>query len=180
MAELLRHRQTKEAATDMFTLQPPRHIPTLPFASVELSWNVGFTPNSGRIAARQRTDASGHYRPFRRSAVRAVARAAGIIGGKSYLTERRRVRVEPRFVVAKLRFLPACDGEIGARREKAICRVLCFVGLPIVLIRDHQSARPKPGCERCKLQRPQSRQRVAPTGDRHCPKYRDKRPDSLD
>ena len=28
MAELLRRRQTKEAATDMFTLQPPRHIPT--------------------------------------------------------------------------------------------------------------------------------------------------------
>jgi hypothetical protein len=24
------HRQTKEAATDMFSLQPPRHIPTLP------------------------------------------------------------------------------------------------------------------------------------------------------
>src|SRR5271165_7133086 len=31
MAEPLRHRQTKEAATDMFSLQPPRHIPTLPF-----------------------------------------------------------------------------------------------------------------------------------------------------
>jgi uncharacterized protein with beta-barrel porin domain len=30
MVEPLRHRQTKEAATDMFTLQPPRHIPTLP------------------------------------------------------------------------------------------------------------------------------------------------------
>ena len=30
MAELLRHRQTKEAVTDMFTLQSPRHIPTLP------------------------------------------------------------------------------------------------------------------------------------------------------
>ncbi len=30
MAEILRHRQTKEAATDMFSLQPPRHIPTLP------------------------------------------------------------------------------------------------------------------------------------------------------
>src|SRR5271166_1721253 len=30
MAEPLRHRQTKEAATDMFSLQPPRHIPTLP------------------------------------------------------------------------------------------------------------------------------------------------------
>jgi hypothetical protein len=33
MAELLRHRQTKEAATDMLTLQPPRHIPTLPFST---------------------------------------------------------------------------------------------------------------------------------------------------
>jgi hypothetical protein len=31
MAEPVRHRQTKEAATDMFDLQPPRHIPTLPF-----------------------------------------------------------------------------------------------------------------------------------------------------
>jgi hypothetical protein len=30
MVELLRHRQTKEAATDMFSLKPPRHISTLP------------------------------------------------------------------------------------------------------------------------------------------------------
>jgi hypothetical protein len=30
VAEAFRHRQTKEAATDMFSLQPPRHIPTLP------------------------------------------------------------------------------------------------------------------------------------------------------
>src|ERR1700720_1466923 len=29
MAEPLRHRQTKEAATDMFSLQLPRHISTL-------------------------------------------------------------------------------------------------------------------------------------------------------
>ena len=28
MVELLRHRQTKEAATDMFCLPPPRHIST--------------------------------------------------------------------------------------------------------------------------------------------------------
>ena len=33
MVEPLRHRQSKEAATDMFSLQPPRHIPTLPEAS---------------------------------------------------------------------------------------------------------------------------------------------------
>ena len=34
MAEPLRHRQTKEAATDMFSLQPPRHISTLHEAAV--------------------------------------------------------------------------------------------------------------------------------------------------
>src|ERR1700676_2227621 len=34
MAEPVRHRQTKEAATDMFDLQPPRHIPTLPISSL--------------------------------------------------------------------------------------------------------------------------------------------------
>ena|SRR6516165_1093742 len=34
MIELLRHRQTKEAATDMFSLQPPRHISTLPRAGL--------------------------------------------------------------------------------------------------------------------------------------------------
>jgi hypothetical protein len=28
MVEPLRHRQSKEAATDMFSLQPPRHIST--------------------------------------------------------------------------------------------------------------------------------------------------------
>ena len=32
MAEPLRHRQTKEAETDMPGLPPPRHIPTLPKA----------------------------------------------------------------------------------------------------------------------------------------------------
>jgi hypothetical protein len=30
----LRHRQTKEAETDMFNLPPPRHISTLPLATV--------------------------------------------------------------------------------------------------------------------------------------------------
>jgi hypothetical protein len=32
MVEPLRHRQTKEAATDMFCLKPPRHISTLHLA----------------------------------------------------------------------------------------------------------------------------------------------------
>src|ERR1700756_1314381 len=34
MAEPVRHRQTKGAATDMFDLQPPRHISTLREAAV--------------------------------------------------------------------------------------------------------------------------------------------------
>jgi hypothetical protein len=32
--EPLRHRQTKEAATDMFCLKPPRHISTLHIADI--------------------------------------------------------------------------------------------------------------------------------------------------
>ena len=38
-------------------------------ASVELSWHVGFNPNSERIAARQRTDALGPKRHVRRLAL---------------------------------------------------------------------------------------------------------------
>jgi hypothetical protein len=34
MVEPLRHRQTKEAETDMFDLKPPRHTSTLPFTSI--------------------------------------------------------------------------------------------------------------------------------------------------
>src|SRR5438105_4656745 len=59
MVELLRHRQTKEAATDMFCLQPPRHISTLPIASIlACSQEVRFTPDSDRTV-----DTLG--RPFR-------------------------------------------------------------------------------------------------------------------
>src|ERR1700730_18354009 len=43
MADPLRHRQTKGAATDMVDLTPPRHIPTLPDLAVcwpEIEWQV--------------------------------------------------------------------------------------------------------------------------------------------
>src|SRR5712664_383201 len=36
MAEPLRHRQTKGAETDMPSLPPPRHIPTLPDSAIRL------------------------------------------------------------------------------------------------------------------------------------------------
>ena len=41
MADPLRHRQTKGAATDMVDLTPPRHIPTLPRAAVVARSMVG-------------------------------------------------------------------------------------------------------------------------------------------
>ena len=51
MAEPLRHRQTKEAATDMFYLKPPRHISTLPKGEVpDRAGHVCFTPDSGSEA----------------------------------------------------------------------------------------------------------------------------------
>jgi hypothetical protein len=44
----------------MLSLQQPRHIPTLPTASVERSRHVGFTPDFGHRTATLRTDAWGH------------------------------------------------------------------------------------------------------------------------
>src|SRR5450756_996893 len=44
MVELVRHRQTKEAATDMLYLQSPRHISTLPFATNPFSAGAAQCP----------------------------------------------------------------------------------------------------------------------------------------
>jgi hypothetical protein len=41
MVEPLRHRQTKGAETDMLSLPPPRHIPTLPDLAVALCRKQG-------------------------------------------------------------------------------------------------------------------------------------------
>jgi hypothetical protein len=46
MAGPLRHRQTKEAETDMFSLPPPRHISTLPSAAVHGAAAVSQTDDS--------------------------------------------------------------------------------------------------------------------------------------
>ena len=48
MAEPLRHRQTKEAATDMFYLKPPRHISTLPKAALWRTTGSGANRTFGR------------------------------------------------------------------------------------------------------------------------------------
>ena len=40
MVAPLRHRQTKEAETDMFDLQPPRHISTLHLASFTAVYKI--------------------------------------------------------------------------------------------------------------------------------------------
>src|SRR6266536_343931 len=50
----LRHRQTKEAATDMFDLKLPRHTSTLPFSTFwthsELFWSTPITGHSISIS----------------------------------------------------------------------------------------------------------------------------------
>jgi hypothetical protein len=48
--EPLRHRQTKEAATDMFCLTPPRHISTLHFAAFAALQQFGrYWTNNGQL-----------------------------------------------------------------------------------------------------------------------------------
>jgi hypothetical protein len=55
MVELLRHRQTKGAATDMFYLTPPRHISTLPNCDMSAQMgDVCFTPDTGSDGPHQR------------------------------------------------------------------------------------------------------------------------------
>jgi len=50
MVEPLRHRQTKEAATDMFCLKPPRHISTLHLAAFEAKASNGrYWSNNGQM-----------------------------------------------------------------------------------------------------------------------------------
>src|ERR1700738_4960737 len=52
MAEPLRHRQTKGAATDMFYLTPPRHISTLPKGDLTApKSDFSFSPDSRHAAA---------------------------------------------------------------------------------------------------------------------------------
>jgi hypothetical protein len=48
MVEPLRHRQTKGAETDMFDLQLPRHISTLPFSDVFATYATSASEGSGR------------------------------------------------------------------------------------------------------------------------------------
>ena len=47
MVRLLRHRQTKGAATDRLDLRPPRHIFTLPDAVIQPSSRSGFKRQHG-------------------------------------------------------------------------------------------------------------------------------------
>jgi hypothetical protein len=63
MVEPLRHRQTKGTVTDMSDLKKPRHISTLPIASLSSRpRHVRLSSGSGKIAAPQRTDVEGQIR----------------------------------------------------------------------------------------------------------------------
>jgi hypothetical protein len=67
MVEPLRHRQTKEAATDMFCLKPPRHISTLHLTDKPpVPEFVAYWTNNGQKAALglDLSAAIDPYRPF--------------------------------------------------------------------------------------------------------------------
>jgi hypothetical protein len=65
MAEPLRHRQTKGAETDMPSLPPPRHIPTLPVADTQ---HRHFLSQTRRASSGPRIKALDHFlvRPVER------------------------------------------------------------------------------------------------------------------
>jgi hypothetical protein len=66
MVEPLRHRQTKEAATDIFDLTPPRHTSTLPNCDMPTQLgHVRFTPDTG-------SDGGHEQHRFRTSAFKSV------------------------------------------------------------------------------------------------------------
>ena len=65
MAEPLRHRQTKGAATDMFGLPPPRYISTLPILRIvdhELSALQGRSLRFAGSPTKCRADQTGPWR----------------------------------------------------------------------------------------------------------------------
>jgi hypothetical protein len=61
MVEPVRHRQTKEAETDMFDLQPPRHISTLHTPDISLR-RVKF--GSNRVNSGHCAEAHFHCRAY--------------------------------------------------------------------------------------------------------------------
>jgi hypothetical protein len=82
--------------------------------SVQLSWHVGFTPNSGRMAATQRADASGQFRKSDRLTQSLRWRAAGGPAA-SWSPARRLLQVHPPPTAVKLKeFLFITDAELCA------------------------------------------------------------------
>jgi hypothetical protein len=82
MAEPLRHRQTKGAETDMPSLPPPRHIPTLPIADQASADLSSIHPcerwprlkNEGEFETINRRRLLGDRERVRREASRSAAR----------------------------------------------------------------------------------------------------------
>jgi len=77
MADPLRHRQTKGAATDMVDLTPPRHIPTLPDSNASPS-------QIPAIAHSQSLVSPGEKLPFVTRAEGAVSRCGAVLPRGTY------------------------------------------------------------------------------------------------
>src|SRR6266481_4788161 len=75
--EPVRHRQTKGAATDMFSLQPLRHTSTLPAAVVARLMVRPVCPQLRKVRVRPGSYAWCHIRTF---TANEVARAKSVVG----------------------------------------------------------------------------------------------------
>src|SRR5438445_6191150 len=102
MVEPLRHRQTKEAATDMFYLKPPRHISTLPHQYRSLEWYrlLGALPGHCRGPAGRRGRhsilqfvAGQNGRPFLLGSIPVGKRRALDLEGDNFVVDRVRTEV---------------------------------------------------------------------------------------
>src|SRR4029077_13857725 len=83
MVELLRHRQTKGAATDMFYLTPPRHISTYMRARLSRGISVAFSDLDSLLV----TDLGARSSP---AAAKRCAKGAGLEGAPKSVTSSKR------------------------------------------------------------------------------------------
>jgi hypothetical protein len=101
MADPLRHRQTKGAATDMVDLTPPRHIPTLPQGAEPIA-------KGNCVAAMRGGEEAGGKSGSRRTDIGYKASAVGQPGdgrGRPILLPSR-ARVDPAVAPRKCSVLP--------------------------------------------------------------------------
>jgi hypothetical protein len=109
MVEPLRHRQTKEAETDMFYLKPPRHISTYMSAPLSRGISVTFSDLDRLLV----TDLGARSSP---AAAKRCAKGAGLEGAPKSVTSSKISQIFPSFVWSFFRSKASPLRACGTRR----------------------------------------------------------------